>query len=863
MDSSQNALEKNNEDKANISVDKTSKYFSRTIRKDGLEQEIDLDKIKRVHRNTVYSQRTAMFPFSPAFNPLSSDNMQKKQLFILSKYEIILQESAKTNKKLEENNKEIEELNNNLKKLKEEKKKKQNDLLNYLSNKESLEEIYINKISYLINHKNQEKSKIEDKDFNLNSDSLKGPSSEDSLLFDIDEEKEIEIKIEEIKKSDKNKFTEQTINLAEELLQKKGNEDLINKIKSKIKIAYNIFFSEISTNSPVNSESIISNFFSRIGLYISNQSYGLYSEVNINKFLRYLIKINSINIETTGILKFLNKKYKESKMEMKSKINDLKKKNENLKDKKNINEKNIEKYENLIKNNKEYLQNLKENNNNNLEGKNEKRRYTTHTLGRLYFGKGNNLKVLPEEISNIPEKQINTEIGNEKEKEKDNLPNITLKNKNPIKNENTNEPKINNKKPPKSKSKDKEDKSKDNIKNKNDSNKNDDKKTIFITKNTRIVLKKTAKQYKINNFNKQKDNQSNDNNTESKTLNSYSNLNNFDDSNNVDSELNSKHLNNSNSINQNYIVIKNNIDIKDKNQSNTNSNNNNKYPNNIKRERIRVIKPITSDNNYLIKKYNIGKREKTQNNIPDKNKNKEENDKNLPSSKKNSIHPKAKFNKNIYIINNINNSEQIKTKNNIYGNKSNNLNINSVGNLNYDNYNENYNKTDRNINYNTINNNSNNKIQLINSRNRTFVKINNNYKNTNNNQGKEIKNKTNYNFRDILQVNTGKNNKSYLISNSNNSHHNNTMKKETQVFSSILPNKNSENTTPKTIQRNSHDYKYVINKRHNINNNSNLYNNNNLKSPDNKNASNGINNQNNSYKISIYSRRKETNEGKK
>ena len=60
------------------------------------------------------------------------------------------------------------------------------------------------------------------------------------IIINIEDEKELEIKLEEIKKSDKKKFTEKVINLAEELLLKKGDEEFINKIKSKIVILVQI-----------------------------------------------------------------------------------------------------------------------------------------------------------------------------------------------------------------------------------------------------------------------------------------------------------------------------------------------------------------------------------------------------------------------------------------------------------------------------------------------------------------------------------------------------------------------------------------------------------------------------------------------
>ena len=53
--------------------------------------------------------------------------------------------------RIKNNEKKIEELKNNLTVLKEEKNKKQNDIMNLLSNKESIEEIYKNQV-YLLNN---------------------------------------------------------------------------------------------------------------------------------------------------------------------------------------------------------------------------------------------------------------------------------------------------------------------------------------------------------------------------------------------------------------------------------------------------------------------------------------------------------------------------------------------------------------------------------------------------------------------------------------------------------------------------------------------------------------------------------------
>ena len=102
----------------------------------------------------------------------------------------------------------------------------------------------------------------------------------------------------------------------------------------KINIGFQRFLSETKSSSVINPKIIISNFFSKISIFISNQSKGKFSEPLINSFLRELLKINSINVEISEILKFLNKIYKDKKKEIKEKISNLINKNESLKTKK-------------------------------------------------------------------------------------------------------------------------------------------------------------------------------------------------------------------------------------------------------------------------------------------------------------------------------------------------------------------------------------------------------------------------------------------------------------------------------------------------------------------------------------------------
>ena len=624
MSANPKASEEKNVVQIKASEDVNPENASKEVEQDGFEKELDNYFEKRKNRNTVYSHRAIQKPQLTDTNSLFqlntmdySDFLKKKHLFIISKYEQILLVSSDLYKKIEENSKMIEDLDMNLKKLKEEKKKKQADIVNYLSNKESLEEIYKNKLKFLVKQKKPADSK--ENEINLNLDSLK----DESQYYSIDDEKEIEIKIEEIKKSDQAKFTEQVINLAEEIFNKEKEEDFIDKVKSKVKIAYNIFFSEISSNVSNNDDSIISHFLSRIGLYISNHSLGLYSETVVNKFLRYLLKINSTDAEISQTMKFLNKKYKEQKEEIKNKITNLKETNEDLKEKKNINDIKIEKYEKIIQKNKELIQNEKENEN--KEENTGKRRYTVHTLNRNHLKRGNNLSIGNKDEIELLKKGLTNEISNE----------YGMRNK-----------------PKKSK------------------------------------------------FFKNKEDKANE----------------------IDSEINPKNPN-PNLNNQKVIVIKNNINIK-------NTKDNNNIDNNSKK----------TNNNDLNRKNNNEIKEKT----------KEEgkiivNEQNIKDNMNNN-YQKIKYHENIYIINNINNSEQVQTKNNIYNNKSNNLNIDSNNNYRINNINQGKevkNNAYNNSQVNSVNQRKNNpnitsdkktipqKIQDTNTQ-KNFQKSSNDYKNPNN-----------------------------------------------------------------------------------------------------------------------------------
>ena len=242
----------------------------------------------------------------------------------------MISEISYVDNKIKDNTKLIENLSNNLNKLKEEKKEKNVILVDLLSNKESLEEIYKIKISSLkSNYQMYDTSKINGQNANGN-DNNESPFATINIL---DNKDNIEIKTEDIQLSNKEKFFEQVINFAEDIAYKK-DLDVRNRLLQKLNVGYQRFLSEISSPVSIETDKIVTNFFSKISIFIANQNRGLYPEPLINSLLKQLLKINRINFEISEILKFLNKKYKEKKVELKETINTLTNKNENLKNKK-------------------------------------------------------------------------------------------------------------------------------------------------------------------------------------------------------------------------------------------------------------------------------------------------------------------------------------------------------------------------------------------------------------------------------------------------------------------------------------------------------------------------------------------------
>ena len=183
-------------EKMNLSKETIPKYNSKTIKKNNRQNELYNNNTQKNYRNTFSSLGSGVTRLNSDLVSYYQENtgdyddlIRRKYLFIISKYEKIIEELSNINKKLEENNQKIEELNNGIVKLKEDKKQKQSDIVNYLAKKESLEEIFKNKINYLVKSRKEAIAKSELIDINLNLESLKNNNNSDIDYFNMDEEK--------------------------------------------------------------------------------------------------------------------------------------------------------------------------------------------------------------------------------------------------------------------------------------------------------------------------------------------------------------------------------------------------------------------------------------------------------------------------------------------------------------------------------------------------------------------------------------------------------------------------------------------------------------------------------------------------
>ena len=275
-----------------------------------------------------------------------NDPIFKEYTMINNKRNKAIDDLKNIKERIKNNNIKIEEIKQNLIDLKEEKKKKQADIVNLLSNKESIEEIYKNQLYSLNgqfngsnNGNNINENNLLNNDTNnlinisikndINDNSMINLNSNHNITIDNEilnnDEDNFKITLNEIKESDQKKYIEQVISMFEDIFKK--TDDKINaSIANIIKSSYELFVNNSSAENDNNNELIVVNFFGKVSLFISNYSLGRYSESKINLFLRYLLKINAINVKLTNYIKFVNKKYKEKKKELNDMINFLEKK---------------------------------------------------------------------------------------------------------------------------------------------------------------------------------------------------------------------------------------------------------------------------------------------------------------------------------------------------------------------------------------------------------------------------------------------------------------------------------------------------------------------------------------------------------
>ena len=288
----------------------------------------------------------------------NNDPIFKEYTMINERKNRAIDDFSNNTQRIKVNNLKIEELKKNLIDLKEEKKQKHTEIINLLSSRETMEEIYNNNIYALnanitngkTNSKNTNSNLNRKKDnnksrFNYNNLSKNNQYNDEAFK----DEDNFKISLNEIKESDQKKYVGQVISMFEDIF-KKRDEKINSLIASMIKKAYEIFANNINQENynEKNNDVIITNFFSKVSAFISNHGLGRYTENKINLFLRYLLKINAINAKLDHNIKFVSKKYQKKKKELNDMISFLEKKNINLADKNKRLENNMKEYDDKL-----------------------------------------------------------------------------------------------------------------------------------------------------------------------------------------------------------------------------------------------------------------------------------------------------------------------------------------------------------------------------------------------------------------------------------------------------------------------------------------------------------------------------------
>ena len=162
------------------------------------------------------------------YSDINYENIINDYTLIKSLYKQKKIDLNKINEKINKNNKKIEEIKVILSKLKEEKNKKQIDIVNLLSKKETLEEVYKNQIILLTKKSTILKDIAIDSNNKGNNDINDNSEYRDSvnIITNIinNSNEQFDISIEEMKEIEIKKFMEQVISMMEEIFDKKINK---------------------------------------------------------------------------------------------------------------------------------------------------------------------------------------------------------------------------------------------------------------------------------------------------------------------------------------------------------------------------------------------------------------------------------------------------------------------------------------------------------------------------------------------------------------------------------------------------------------------------------------------------------------
>ena len=268
------------------------KRFNNSLKKENKSNKEKFSDFESTKKNNFQSN----FSFLNINNSLfegNKENLNHKKIFILNQIKNL-------NEKIKNNKIKIQNYENNLKDNKNIKENLKREIENNLSNKESLEEIYKEKLNEINENKNN---------ININP---------------------IEIKIEDIKNLNTNKFQNQLFNLNNVLFEKKDKNFFILKYKNNVlnfinKIKSNFFQKNNSKNFSIDIINIFINLINELFGKIKPSKKIYLDKIII--LIKYITKINSIDNQIEKDLNYIKKDYKSKKNDIKLIISDLTKYN--------------------------------------------------------------------------------------------------------------------------------------------------------------------------------------------------------------------------------------------------------------------------------------------------------------------------------------------------------------------------------------------------------------------------------------------------------------------------------------------------------------------------------------------------------